>query len=203
MNLMDLRAVAEGYSIDLVESCGGDYLLIDEAVASVQAGKMLFGKEMREIQKAYFRALPYRSKDPAKAAAIYKEAIDMMKDLKKKAQNIEDDTIASHVIYYLGTTLAAALVVAGLAIIGTVSGSGAIVVTAPSAILGMKMGKMHVEHISELKTTVKNGLTQQYQKENTKRGNEAGYTRAEFIRYLDTLIKQAEDFHSDMKKKVK
>lgn len=35
ISLRDLRAASEGYDIDLVESVGGDGLLVDEAVASI------------------------------------------------------------------------------------------------------------------------------------------------------------------------
>lgn len=106
---------------------------------------------MREANKSYLRALPYREKDPKRAMEYYKEGIDILNELKEEAQNIEDDTVASNAVYYFLTTVGVMVIVAGVAIIGAMAGSPAISAV-PAGMLGYKLLNMHNKHITGLKS---------------------------------------------------
>lgn len=199
INLRDLRAISEGYDADMVELCGGDRLL--EEGATIQAAKILFGKEMRAINKKFLQALPYRKKDPKKAMEIYNEASDMLMDLKAKAKDIEDDTLGSHIAYILSVTLLTTVIAVGLGIL-LAMGMNPKTAVVPSGLLAGNAVLSELNHIGKLRIAIQQGLEKEYHDEEKKIKNK-GYTRAQLNSHLDYLIQTTNQYRNQMKRQVK
>lgn len=95
MNLIDFRAISEGYSVPLVEAVGGDiiYQCIQEG-ANLQAIGIKTSALAKNAKDDMKNAKKLAKSDPKAAAKKYDDAINKLEQLKKECENIEDDHIA-------------------------------------------------------------------------------------------------------------
>ena len=208
LNCSDIIAINEGFDPVLVGVCGGEELLNEGAY--FQAFKLRFSKEAREAKKNLNEAKKYiKEKDAKNARASLDKAINKYEELKKMAQEIDDDnavvvcTIAG---LKMGVAELAAITILLLALEsgsflgGFAGGAGYVALT----IGGWVWSQTPVNNFT---TAMRRKLTQRNKagfdgQPDPTQWNAVGVTRADCIVRINNMIKICKDLRKTIPKDI-
>ena len=216
MDLRELRAISQkDVAIDEVELFGGEFCMSEAFEGISKSMKMRFGAPMREAKKEIKAARKLSKTDKKEALKHYDGAIKSLKDLRKEAEQIEDDHILeliteSFVKMFL-TDLIFGIVVAVPAVkvaknsISAAAKTGGIlkaiqtsikVEKAFNGIIAVNVALMTIAGSSKAvsyATSVSSGKASEKQPENKSNPWRVGVSRTEMLKRIDKLISATQE----------
>lgn len=124
----DLRAISEGYDPSAVLAVGGECFLTEAVLnfgtnAHKQARAINHSEELKQTKRLMSEGSKLAKSDAGTAASKYKEAITILKKLRKDAESIEDDILEevySENLFKSTAALIASTVVSAIGILSDV-----------------------------------------------------------------------------------
>lgn len=122
----DLRAISKGYDPSAVLAVGGECFLTEAVLsfgtnAHKQARAINHSEELKQAKRLMSEGSKLAKSDAGTAASKYKEAITILKKLRKDAENIEDDILEEVYSENLFKSFAALITSAVVTAIGVLS----------------------------------------------------------------------------------